>query len=477
MITVPDDYPSIQTAVGNASSGDTVFVRSGRYLGGIVINKPMSLMGEDANSTIIVGGTTASELGLVSVAQRKTPEIRFLAEETLGLTDGAKQTLSLQTGSAGIQPVNFIPPLTFAVVINSDDVAISGFTIMGGDRAIFSSNGSRLQIRQNALGTCIFGGSNNTIVNNSRIGLTISGFYNLVAGNSGGLTTSSSNSTFVENSLTYFESGNADFNIIANNTLTGANMGMWIGSYGHNCSYNLFAGNKIENAGLWGILMGAGAYNVFFENTVKNTGVGNSHDGYGLALGGTHLTADNNLFLRNIFANNAKNFGANWNVSGVNSFDNGKEGNYWDDYLTRYPNASEVGASGTGDTPYIITGSNIDHHPLLKQPDTSGKVTRLPEPWASLLPAPTVSETAFPNQTLPPTSTPSPTASASQTAPPSTTTFPNTSPSALPPSSPTPPLSPSPSVPEFSSWIVLFVLAITVFAVALLVRKKQLPSW
>jgi hypothetical protein len=30
-----------------------------------------------------------------------------------------------------------------------------------------------------------------------------------------------------------------------------------------------------------------------------------------LALGGTHTTLNNNLFLRNSFVNNTKNFGAN----------------------------------------------------------------------------------------------------------------------------------------------------------------------
>jgi pectin methylesterase-like acyl-CoA thioesterase len=45
-IVVPDDYSTIQAAVAGASSGDTVFVRSGSYSGGIVVDKPMALKGE-----------------------------------------------------------------------------------------------------------------------------------------------------------------------------------------------------------------------------------------------------------------------------------------------------------------------------------------------------------------------------------------------------------------------------------------------
>ncbi len=39
------------------------------------------------------------------------------------------------------------------------------------------------------------------------------------------------------------------------------------------------------------------------------------------------------------------------------------DGNYWSDYQTRYPNASEVGNTGVGDTPYEINENNIDYKP------------------------------------------------------------------------------------------------------------------
>jgi hypothetical protein len=37
--------------------------------------------------------------------------------------------------------------------------------------------------------------------------------------------------------------------------------------------------------------------------------------------------------------------------------------NYWSDYQTRYPNASEIGDTGVGDTPYVINENNIDYKP------------------------------------------------------------------------------------------------------------------
>jgi nitrous oxidase accessory protein NosD len=54
-IVVPDDYPTIQEAINNASEGDTIFVRSGMYNENVVVNKGVSLIGENSSNTIIDG--------------------------------------------------------------------------------------------------------------------------------------------------------------------------------------------------------------------------------------------------------------------------------------------------------------------------------------------------------------------------------------------------------------------------------------
>ena len=54
-ITVPDEYPTIQAAIGNATDGDTIFVKKGTYHENIGIDKQVSLIGEDRDSTIIDG--------------------------------------------------------------------------------------------------------------------------------------------------------------------------------------------------------------------------------------------------------------------------------------------------------------------------------------------------------------------------------------------------------------------------------------
>ena len=52
-LTVPDSYPTIQSAINHANAGDTVFVKQGLYNETLVIDKAISLIGENENSTII----------------------------------------------------------------------------------------------------------------------------------------------------------------------------------------------------------------------------------------------------------------------------------------------------------------------------------------------------------------------------------------------------------------------------------------
>lgn len=52
-IVVPDDYSTIQEAVNAASNGDTVYVRAGTYYETVIVNKSVSLTGENPLNTII----------------------------------------------------------------------------------------------------------------------------------------------------------------------------------------------------------------------------------------------------------------------------------------------------------------------------------------------------------------------------------------------------------------------------------------
>jgi parallel beta-helix repeat protein len=199
-------------------------------------------------------------------------------------------------------------------------------------------------------------------------------------------------------------------------------------------SYNIFAGNTVEGASLWGILLGRGDYNVFYGNLIENNG-GLGHDGYGLAIGGYHREVNNNLFYQNIFTNNSKNFATNWEVTGSNFFDNGTMGNYWDDYLTQYPTAIQVGSSGTGNIPYPVYDNINDNHPLINKPNTSTEISSLPNTWSSI-------DLSSLNVTIPAIST-------------SSFEIPT----------------PTPSVPEFS-WLTILPIILTIPIALAIVRKR-----
>ncbi|MEM2970960.1 MAG: NosD domain-containing protein [Candidatus Bathyarchaeia archaeon] len=70
-LTVDDDgttgFHNIQEAINNASSGNTIFVCKGTYYENLVINKSISLIGEEKKSTIINGSENGSVIFIKGV--------------------------------------------------------------------------------------------------------------------------------------------------------------------------------------------------------------------------------------------------------------------------------------------------------------------------------------------------------------------------------------------------------------------------
>jgi parallel beta-helix repeat protein len=56
----PGNYTTIQDAINASSAGDTIYVYGGIYLEHVLVNKTLSLVGEDRNTTIIDGGGSGS---------------------------------------------------------------------------------------------------------------------------------------------------------------------------------------------------------------------------------------------------------------------------------------------------------------------------------------------------------------------------------------------------------------------------------
>jgi len=62
----PADFHTIQEAINTANNGDTIFVAAGTYCEQVIVNKSVSLTGEDKYNTIIDGNDTVTPLTVVS---------------------------------------------------------------------------------------------------------------------------------------------------------------------------------------------------------------------------------------------------------------------------------------------------------------------------------------------------------------------------------------------------------------------------
>jgi len=62
LIEVPYDYKSIQEAINNANPGNTIFVYNGTYYEHVIINKSLSLIGQNVEITTIDGSGTGTAI-------------------------------------------------------------------------------------------------------------------------------------------------------------------------------------------------------------------------------------------------------------------------------------------------------------------------------------------------------------------------------------------------------------------------------
>jgi parallel beta-helix repeat protein len=166
-----------------------------------------------------------------------------------------------------------------------------------------------------------------------------------------------------------------DDNVVGPNSCSGI---LITNSMGFNVSNNQVYDNGVRSQG-YGINANASSYGLISGNDVY----GNSYDGIGLGSGSENVNITRNNIRDNkdygvnvidtdcvnnlIYDNNITNNGIQAYVSNVsaNSWDNGVEGNYWSDYQTNYPSASEIDDSGIWNTAYVLSADDADNYPLM----------------------------------------------------------------------------------------------------------------
>ncbi|MGD0995481.1 MAG: NosD domain-containing protein [Candidatus Bathyarchaeia archaeon] len=314
-IIVPDDYPSINDAIGNASAGDTILVRSGTYFENPIIDKPLTLQGENSANTIVVG--TGDSVG-ASVFTIAADDVKIS-----GFT---------------ITSVNYSASANYAygVMIKGDKCTITGNNIVNTLSGIFCSAQSSAVVSQNNItgnhkdGVRFYGGFNNTIstnniTGNAASGIAIEGYSDNITGNN-----LSQNTMGIGLAATYSV-------IFRNNMTENSNSGIYLPGSNNIISANYIANNK---------------YGIY---SVPSFGV-----------------STNNTIFHNDFVNNQKN-AYSTSPYNIQIWDEGYPlgGNYWSDYSTVYPNATEIANSGIMNLPYSICANNTDKDPLMALFDVS----------------------------------------------------------------------------------------------------------
>jgi parallel beta-helix repeat protein len=316
IIVVPDDYSTIQKAIDSAKEGDTIFVKKGTYEGPkdqtLVIDKSISLIGEDANSTILNLHPAYTEWWV-------------LTQHFFNYSN--------------------------AIVIDANDVALSNFTIIPSPGGDVSVNGDKIRITDNIIG------------NSRDTSFSVSGSYNVISEN---------------HVFWYIHLDNVTSSTINNNTCFSLRLGVNGFCSDNVISGNTIDGNKIRGPGYYGIHIKASTNNIFYNNYFSNLhGYGEGDEMAGWGVGFDYgCIAENNTFYHNMFIDNNYNVAFDENVRLIgNSWDTGKEGNYWDDY-----NGTDGNRDGIGDTPYVVNGENIDNYPLMFPYDIENDAIVLPPP-------------------------------------------------------------------------------------------------
>ena len=341
VLYVPTEHPTIQEAINHANPGDTIFVDNGTYYEHLVINKSISLIGEDRNTTIIDGGEADT-----------------------------------------------------VISITTSNVTVKGFTIQRSAQGLYNSgifvdhssnnNISHNKIKDNYHGIYLLSSNDNVISNNDVASNNYHGIYldystgNVVSHNnasfnsndgislhsSNGNIVSHDNATSNNNDGIYLYSSNG--NIISQNEVT---LNSYHGVSLHSSSGNMISRNNASSNENNGIHLDHSTSNMIFDdelsfnslhaiylsysndNSVFNNNI--SKNEYGIRL---HSSSNNNTFYHNNFLENKNQI---WTES-VNNWSDDGEGNYWSDYAGQDRNRD-----GIGDNPYFIDANNQDNYPLM----------------------------------------------------------------------------------------------------------------
>jgi len=394
------DFSSIQEAINSplVVDGDTIYVYNGTYYEHIYIYKSLTLIGENKYATIIDGsgyGSTVrisyeqgvkftkftirnAETGIdLYHSSNNTIVSNVITNSTLGDPYNSGGGVYLEYSSNNTVADNTISNTTEAGILlqqySHHNTIVGNVISRNTDIEIEDSSG--IFFDENTY--------NNTVINNI-ISKSHRGIYTAQL---------SYNNTIIGNTisnLTIYECGiniwGPDNKIIGNTISNMGYVGIQLnsissdGGYGvpNACANNVVSGNTVSNSTFGINLILAAFSNTIAGNNVSNSGLSIfisdhsdnntilenyvSNNDYGILL----FSSNNTKVYHNNFINNADQvlISQSFNTTWDDSYPSG--GNYWSNYITRYPDAQELDDSGIWDTPYFIDEDNQDNYPLME---------------------------------------------------------------------------------------------------------------
>ncbi|MCK5291807.1 MAG: right-handed parallel beta-helix repeat-containing protein [Thermoplasmata archaeon] len=393
--TGPGNYTTIQSAIDNAVTGDTIYVFNGVYGERIEVNKTLSLVGEDRNETIIDG------MGLGHVVNVTADSVNITGFKVIHNDEQSKAGIHLQ-GVHG------------CFIVNNNVSSNDGYSIylVSSDNNTVANN----VLWENMFGIHLVDSHGNDIIRNmvssgTRDGITLldsdnnTVANNRVSRNHDGIALYfSTDNTLVNNTAMsnrndgiYLRYSNS--NEVINNTLGSNNHGIHIRTSDNNTATDNYAwdneyvgiallvsdGNTVSD----NVVTSNNQYGIRLtdsnNNTVADNLAWNNEDGIHLIFSHGNTVADNLVTLNNqvgirleVSNNNTVHHNNIINNSqqaaddlDTNQWDDGypSGGNYWSDYtgvdVFSGPNQDIPGSDGKGDTPYVIDADSEDRYPLV----------------------------------------------------------------------------------------------------------------
>lgn len=399
------NYPTIQKAINNADENDRILALSRTYCENVVVNKSITLTGENRDATIIDGNGTGN---VVTINQNN-----------VNIT-----CLTIQKSGTDVQNAGVYLNNTEYCNITENNITSNYYGIYLSESSNNSISGNNMA--NNSAGITLEKSLHNSIVanniTNNYVGIELEeSFCNSIYGNrmandwAGIQLGNSPNNWLVGNNITGSEGygilvefslgnsvienyiaynaevgvwlNNSNGNILISNTITGTWNGILLG----NSSSNLVSSNIITNSESEGIFIDRSANNTLDNNiiaenmfgvwlawyseynTISNNAITNNQWG-GIGLHGAKRniiscnnvsgnrfgidarTSSNNVIFHNNFINNTSQVYLEGSFN--NTWDNTCEGNYWSNY-----NGTDLDADGIGDT--YLPWEGVDYYPLM----------------------------------------------------------------------------------------------------------------